>query len=143
MIITICSSLYFVKEIGEMAEKLRDLGHAVYIPSTAEQVLSGQIDMSDIEKEKESGLASDRAIKNNAIIRHYKKIEKSEAILVLNYEKNGIKNYIGGNVFLEIGFAFILNKKIFLLNPIPELNYSDEIIAMQPIILNGDLGNIK
>jgi len=143
MIITICSSLYFVKEIGEVAEKLRELGHEVFVPSTAEQVLSGKMDVSDIEKEKEAGLASDRTIKNNAIIRHYKKIEKSEAILVLNYEKKGIKNYIGGNVFLEIGFAFILNKKIFLLNPIPEVNYSDEIIAMQPIILNGDLGNIK
>jgi hypothetical protein len=143
MIITICSSLYFAKEIGEVAEKLGELGHEVFVPSTAEQILSGQINISDIEKEKESGLASDRTIKNNAIIRHYKKIEKSEAILVLNYEKKGVKNYIGGNTFLETGFAFVLNKKIFLLNPIPEVNYSDEIIAMQPIILNGDLDNIK
>ncbi len=143
MIITICSSLYFSKEIGEVAEKLRELGHEVFVPSTAEQILSGQIDVFDIKKEKESSSAADRVIKNNAIIRHYKKIERSEAILVLNYEKKGIKNYIGGNVFLEIGFAFILNKKIFLLNPIPELNYSDEIIAMQPVVLNGDLNNIK
>ena len=135
--------MYFAKEIGKAAEKLRELGHEVFVPSTAEQILSGQIDVFDIEKEKESGSSADRVIKNNAIIRHYKKIERSEAILVLNYEKKGIKNYIGGNVFLEIGFAFILNKKIFLLNPIPELNYSDEIIAMQPVVLNGDLNNIK
>jgi len=41
--------------------------------------------------------------------------------------------------FLEIAFAYVLNKKIFLLNPIPELAYTDEIIAMQPIIINNDL----
>lgn len=143
MKITICSSLSFAKEIGEVAQQLRELGHEVFVPSTAEQVLSGQIDVFDIEKEKESGLASDRTIKNNAIIRHYKKIGKSKAILVLNYDKKDIKNYVGGNTFLEIGFAFVLNKKIFLLNPIPQVNYSDEIIAMQPTILNGDLSNIK
>jgi nucleoside 2-deoxyribosyltransferase len=143
MIITICSSLYFAKEIGEVAEKLRELGYEVFMPSTAEQVLSGKIDLADIKKEKESGIASERFIKDNAIINHYKKIERSDAILALNYEKKGIKNYIGGAVFLEIGFAFVLGKKIFLWNDIPDMLYTDEIKAMQPIILNGDISKIK
>jgi predicted RNA-binding protein with PUA domain len=65
-----------------------------------------------------------------------------DAILILNLEKNGIKGYIGGNTFLEMGFAHVLNKKIFLLNPISEMGYEDEIVAMKPVILNGDLDKI-
>jgi len=57
-------------------------------------------------------------------------------------DKNGIGNYIGGNTLIEMAFAHVLNKKIFLLNPVPEISYKDEIIAMQPIILNGNLEKI-
>jgi hypothetical protein len=58
-------------------------------------------------------------------------------------DKNGIKNYIGGNTFLEMGFAHVLNQKIFLLNPIPEIPfYKTEIEAMRPVVLNGDLAKI-
>lgn len=42
-----------------------------------------------------------------------------------------------------MGFAYVLKKKIFLLNPIPELSYSDEIKAMKPIVLDGDLKKIN
>ena len=69
--------------------------------------------------------------------------EKSDAILVLNYEKNEVKNYIGGNVFLEMGLAYYLKKIIYLINPIPDLPYETEIIAMKPIIINGDFTKIK
>jgi predicted RNA-binding protein with PUA domain len=62
--------------------------------------------------------------------------------LVVNEDLNGIKGYIGGNSFLEMGFAHVLNKKIFLLNPISEMGYEDEIVAMKPVILNGDLDKI-
>ena len=53
--------------------------------------------------------------------------------------KNNIKNYVWGNSLIEIAFAHVLWKKIFLLNSIPEMNYSDEIEAMNPFILNGNL----
>ena len=42
-----------------------------------------------------------------------------------------------------MAFAYILNKKIFLLNGVPKMSYSDEIYATKPIILNGDLSQIK
>ena len=68
------------------------------------------------------------------------KIEKSDAILVVNVTKGDIKNYIGANTFLEIGFAHYIDKKIYLLNEIPNQKYiEDEILAVEPIILNGDL----
>lgn len=34
----------------------------------------------------------------------------SDAILVLNYDKKGIKNYIGGNTLMEMGFAHVHDK---------------------------------
>jgi hypothetical protein len=33
---------------------------------------------------------------------HYNEIVSGDAVLVLNFDKNGIKNYIGANTFLEI-----------------------------------------
>lgn len=143
MKITICSSLAFSQEIGKIAEQLKQLGHEVLLPATSEKILADLIDASEIEKEKQEGTASERSIKNNAIINHHKKIQSSDAILALNYDKNNIKNYIGGSVFLEIGFAFVLGKKIFLLNDIPDVSYKDEIVAMQPSIINNDLEKIK
>ena len=70
-------------------------------------------------------------------------IKSGEAILVCNFDKKEIKNYIGGNSFLEIGFAYILGKKIFILNSIPEMFYKAEIIGMEPIILDGDLTKVQ
>lgn len=54
-----------------------------------------------------------------------------------------VVGYIGGNSFLEMGFAHVLNKEIFLLNKIPESLFKDELVAMQPVILGGDLSKIK
>ena len=70
-------------------------------------------------------------------------ITKGDAILVCNFDKNGIRNYIGGNTLMEIGFAHVNNKKVFLLNPIPEeVSYVDEIKAMTDLVINGDLTKI-
>ncbi|RLJ00306.1 MAG: hypothetical protein DRP03_01005 [Candidatus Aenigmatarchaeota archaeon] len=143
MRITICSSLDFTYKIGDIRKRLIKQGHEVLIPKTAEMILNGKLAFEQIMREKETGEISNRAIRQDAIREHFRKIKKSDAILVLNFDKKGIKNYIGGSVFLEMGFAYILNKKIFLLNEIPDMIYKDEIKAMQPIVLKGDLSEIK
>ncbi len=50
---------------------------------------------------------------------------------------------LGGNVFLEMGFAYALGKNIFLLNEIPEQSNRVEIMGMQPIVINGKRDLIK
>ena len=84
--------------------------------------------------------------KNNkdAIREFWKPMQNADALLIANLDKHGIKNYIGGNAFLEMGFAHVLNQKIYLLNPIPHIPYYEtEIIAMQPTVINGDLSKIS
>ena len=77
-------------------------------------------------------------LENNVIKRYYEKIKASDAVLVINTIKKGIENYIGGNTFLEMGYAHALDKKLYCLNPIPDMSYTSEMLAMRPTILNGD-----
>ena len=82
--------------------------------------------------------------KRDAIIKHFRKIDESEAILVANYEKKGTENYIGGNTFLEMGYAFGTGKRIFILNKLPAQSaYKEEILGMQPFVLGGDIFKLK
>ena len=77
------------------------------------------------------------------------KIEKVDICLVLNFdkEKEGIlyKNYIGASTFLEMYEAFMLDKKIYLYNELPDKNNMlfDEIKGFSPIIINQNLDLIK
>ncbi len=71
-------------------------------------------------------------------------MQGSHAVLVMNLDKHGVRNYIGGNTLMEIGFAHVLNQKIFLYNPIPEIPYyKSEIEAVRPIVINGDYSLIS
>ncbi len=143
MKISICASIDFTYEIGEVAQKLRGMEHEVDVPMTAQKILGNELTLDDFKKEKnKNGDGAFRKIQDDVIKRYYKIIQKTDAILVLNFDKNEIKNYIGGNTFLEMGFAYVLNKPIYLLNSIPDMIYTDEIQAMQPKILNGDLEKI-
>ena len=80
----------------------------------------------------------------DAMREYWHHMKDTDALLVLNYDKHGIKNYIGGNALMEIGFAYVLKKTIYLLNPIPHIPYyQSEIEATKPIILQGNLNSIK
>lgn len=82
--------------------------------------------------------------KNNYLKVHYQHILESDAILIINGEKNGFQDYIGGNVLIEMGQAYVNNKIIFLMNDIPtELPYTAEIESMDPLCLHGDLRSLR
>ena len=126
----------FAKEMIDAKEQLEKLGHICFIPESTDNYADGRM-------EKVSGSESaERKISNNFIRKHYELITNSDAILVLNYDKKGVKNYIGGNSLMEMGFAHVHNKKVFLLNSAPELSYTDEINAMTDMVVNGDLHKI-
>jgi len=143
MKITICGSLNFTHEIDNLRKKLEELGHDVTVPISSEKILKGEFSLDEIKREKEEGKFSERAIKMDAIRVYFEKIQEADAIVVANFDKKDISHYIGGNSFLEMGFAHVLNKKIFLLYPIPSMIYKDELEAMQPVILDGDFSKIS
>jgi len=143
MKIAICGSLVFTYEMERLAKDLHQLGFEVFLPLTSERILRGDVTLEEIKAEKLSGKITERVIKNNSIRAYCEVIKNSDAILLANYDKNGVKNYIGGNAFLEMGYAHILEKPIFILNDIPDLSYTDEIREMQPIVLNGNLSLLK
>jgi nucleoside 2-deoxyribosyltransferase len=136
MTITICGSMQFHREMTQIQLLLEDQGHTVLVPKDL-TVLEQNESYMETDEERISS-----KIEHDFIREHFRKIEKSDAVLVLNYEKKGIAGYIGGNTFLEMGYAFGLGKKIYLLHPVPEMDYSVEMHAMKPVVLNGDLGKI-
>lgn len=144
MKITIIGSSAFRKEKVEIFDKLNELGNDTIIhPHYIESVKNGRTDIMDrIEKGEHAQLK----IENDYIMWYYNAIVASDAVLVVNFEKNGKKNYIGGNAFLEMGFAYVNKKKIFIYGDYPlkdDCSYLDEILAMQPEIIQGDLSKIK
>lgn len=147
MKITICGSIAFYEEMIAIKNNLESLGHEVDLPPFEIKNENGQmIPIAEYyeKRKKEKDDTSwiwDR--KKEAIETHFKKIEWSDSILVLNYSKGEIDNYIGGNTFLEMGVAFHLKKKIFLLNNIPDVSYKEEILGMKPMIIFGDLNKIN
>lgn len=139
MHIVVCGSLVFAKEMDELRTQLQALGHTVTIPTTADLILDGEITLEDMKRMKEEGTHHEMSIGRDAIRAYHAKIVEGDAVLIANYEKKGLPGYIGGNTFLEMGFAHVLNKPLYVLNPLPDLSYVDEMHAMQPTILNGDI----
>jgi hypothetical protein len=129
--------MVFTEKMLEVKNKLEDLGHESFVSKFAEEYLGKTV--KEIEK-----LTLYHKNERDAIREFWEVIKVSDAILVLNYDRRGISNYIGGNTLMELGFAHVLNKKIFLMNPIPEIEYcKSEIEAVKPVILNENLERIR
>lgn len=141
MNIMIAASSIFVKEMVQYKEKLEKLSHENNLHDHYIAQAKGQMGVLVSRMNREHGSVK----KEYDYIRyHFNEIKESDAILVLNFDKNGIKNYIGANTFLEIGYAHALKKKIYLLNDMPDQLYiKDELEAMEPTVLSGDLSRIK
>jgi len=134
MKIALCHSMQFAEKAKEVQEWLNKQGHEASPPADNDLFLG----LSDDEKEK---LKLKQKYEQDVIREHWLVIQDSDVVLILNYDKHCIKGYIGGNAFLEMGFAHILKKPIYLLNPIPEMPHCQtEIIAMKPVVINDDLG---
>ena len=90
-IVTICGSIKFAKEMMIEAQKLALDGYCVFTPVYP---VIKDIKLTDDQL---------KLLKEE----HFKKIELSDSILVINKD-----NYIGENTKLEIEYAKSLNKKI-------------------------------
>lgn len=132
----IACSKYFYEKIPKIQRELEDYGHIVSLPNSYDEPFKE-------EEIKKRSLEEHIKWKSEMLLMDEINIFPNHAILVLNFEKNGQPNYIGGATFLEIYTAWRRNKKIFLYNPIPKNNFTDELEGMNPTIINKDLSKIK
>lgn len=119
MIIRIVGSMRFLPEFEEAKKDLEEKGHSVILPEPDPEDLT--------------------AAKKRALMQKFNDdLGSSDALLVMNYTKDGKENHIGVNTLMEIGMAFNRGKKIFVLNPFPE-HCKDELEAIGCEVLRGDV----
>ena len=142
-IITICSSLSFYKDCLEIEKQLKKLGFKVKMPKTA-HIMQRKNDFNVDHYKTWFKNAGDYKKKTQLMDGHFKKVVESDAILVVNQEKKGIKGYVGGNVLMEMTLAHHYKKPIYLLNSIDSNSpFEEEIYGLNSIFINQDLSKIK
>ena len=133
-ILLICSKAFY-GELPSVQKELESRGHTVLLPNCFD-------DPGTEDRMRAQGPATHATFKGAMFRRSEEVIASVDAVLVMNFEKKGIPNYIGGATFLEMYDAFRLGKKIFLLNDVPVGILADEIRGFAPVLLGGDLGRI-
>ena len=141
-IITICSGAAFYRQAIDIQDQLSKLGLKLsYPPTTTRMKESGDFDVSHYKTWFAD--ANNYHKKAQLMRTHFAEVEKGDAILVLNYEKHGVQNFIGGNVLMEMSLAFWLNKPIFIINEVPEDSaFEEEIRGTEPILLHGGVSTL-
>lgn len=133
-IFIICSKKFYDK-IPSIRGKLEKAGHIISLPNCFD-------DPGTEDRYKNLGSREHSEWKATMLRHSTDVIAAVDAVLVLNFEKNGMKNYIGGATFLEMYDAFRLDKKIYLYNDIPEGILHDEIKGFEPILIQENLAKV-
>ena len=127
MKVLIHASLDFKNQIESTAQFLQSNNFIVLLPN----LVRYQHIRDELGHDEEFTL-----IKNKLTCQNIGNVEKCDSLLILNFDHRGIKNYIGGNSFLEMVIAFYLHKNCYLLNNIPEgMPYTEEIKALFPKVV--------
>ncbi len=134
-IFLICSKTFYDKIPG-IKNTLEDRDIEVTLPNCFD-------DPTTEEKYRKLGNSEHSKWKAQMLQHSTDVIEANDGVLVLNFEKNGIKNYIGGATFLEMYDAFRLGKYIFMYNEVPDGILKDEIMGFDPRVINGDLSKVR
>lgn len=130
----------FAQQMVETKLKLEQQGHSVLLPVDAEIHVNNPSLIDDLD-------ADARHLRENDILRKcFQRVAECDAVLFLNYPKNGISGYIGTSSLMEMGLAHHLGKKLFLLHDTPspkQARWAHEVSVMAPIILKEDFSKLK
>lgn len=147
MKITVCGSMFFAEKLVEIYNKLKKMGHEPLVHENLFGVADGTAE--EVKQMKNNFVEHSEIKKKYDYIRAWHKlIKESDAILICNFDRKidgkKIKGYVGANSLMEVGFAHVNDKKIFLLNPVPDNFFcTDELKATVNVVLNGDLSRIS
>ena len=136
MKIFIACSKHFYDKIVPIKEELELVGHDITLPNCFD---------NPFEEEQVKGMSAEEHVvwKGDMMRRHEVTLKDIDAILVLNFEKKGIPNYIGGATFMEVIKAWEYGHKIFFYNSLPDCSFTDELKGMSPVVINGNLEMIQ
>lgn len=128
----------FSKEMLEAQKQLEEMGHETLVPPDT------KVHLNDPDLKKDVARQEVHSRETNVMIDCYKLIKESDAVLLLNYKKNNQPGYIGASALMELGVAYYLGKKLFMLFPVQESHYASmEIKVMSPTILDGDIAHLQ
>lgn len=136
MKIFICASKHNYSHIPDVKTALEQMWHIITLPNSYD---NPGMETSIRQKSKEEHIKWKQEMLNL----QSEKVSENDAILVMNFDKNWMKNYIWWATFLEVYEAFIQWKKIFFYNPLPEWILYDELAGINPAVINWDLNLIK
>lgn len=129
----------FAKEMLATKKKLEKMGHTVNVPHDTDVHVTDEALVDDLDRNLV------HAKERDLMMQSFTLVAASDAVLVLNYKRKGIEGYIGTSALMEIGLAYYLGKKIFLLHDVPshdKVRWAHEVRLINPIVLNDDLSKI-
>lgn len=136
--VMIACSTSFYDRIDDISKELTKLGFDIIYPNGYNEENEWRDDFSEEENVKFFKKMFDSS---------RNKVHKADILLVLNFDKvkNGkvFSNYIGASTFLEIYEASMNNKKVYLMNPLPDNLLYEEIKGCGVEIINCDLNKLK
>ena len=131
-IISICGSIHVLEEMERLRMDLVRQGFDVHLPEADEN----EVRYTSLPQDAKP------AMKKQFIDAQLRKIRESDAVLIANYPRRGVKGYVGPNTLIEIAFAYALGKPIYLLHRMGDQPCKDEVDGLAPTILNHDLSRI-
>ena len=130
----ICSKAFYDRVLP-IKDTLEKAGHVISLPNCFD-------DPGTEARYREMG-EKEHAEWKAGMLRHSQDVIAAvDAVLVLNFDKNGQKSYIGGATFLEMYDAFRMNKTIYTYNSVPDGMLKDEIEGFEPIMIDQDLTRV-
>lgn len=130
--IALCGSMSCRDKWLPVIDELKSRGYTVSTPDLSESRDWSSFSDEEIIREK-----------GRLVRRHIANIATSKSILVANFDKGEQPDYIGSNTFLEMVAAFVMEKPVYLLNPVPKQDNYEEILALEPIVIHGNLSEIE
>jgi len=141
--IAVCASAAIYNKVIPLCDEISRFGFEVILPATAE-VMKSRGAINTEAAVDWSKIPDKYSYKAELIRGHFDVITDADAVLVMNLEKDGKTDYIGGNVLMEMTVAFYLKKPIYIYGSAPEESpLIDEIMGMQPIFLHGDASKLS
>ncbi|MEI8143755.1 MAG: hypothetical protein WCG48_04045 [Candidatus Berkelbacteria bacterium] len=135
MKIFIAGSMHFAKRLLETKKQLESMGYDTDIAADTEMCVG------DPTLNENATHCFEMDIMRDCMNGQ----EKCDAILVVNPPKHGVDGYIGAHTLIEMGLAYYLKQKIYLLWPFADKDRREfiEIEHMKPIVINNNLEKIK